>query len=131
MDLPGELVSTDNYCATLGHKINHNFNYNCTEWFCQHPRHGLIPCITAVTDIPQARLGSLILNSFIFTDFWRDLKRRIKILQIKLEFKATSISFTRINRVKSSISTMATIPATVPRGMRSSYFSSCPTILTC
>ena len=53
MDLPGDLVNTDQYCATLGHKINHHFTYNCTEWFCQHPRHGLIPCITAVRDIQE------------------------------------------------------------------------------
>ena len=53
MDLPGDLVDTQNYRATLGHKINHNFDYNCTEWFFQHPRHGLIPCITAVRDIEE------------------------------------------------------------------------------
>ena len=53
MDLPGDLVDTENYRATLGHKINHNFEYNCTEWFFQHPRHGLIPCITAVRDISE------------------------------------------------------------------------------
>ena len=39
--------------ATLGHKVNHNFTYNCHEWFFQHPRHGLIPCVVANTDIQQ------------------------------------------------------------------------------
>ena len=53
MDLPGDLVDTENYRATLGHKINHNLDYNCTEWFFQHPRHGLIPCITAIRDISE------------------------------------------------------------------------------
>ena len=55
MDLPGDLINTENYRATLGHKINHNFEYNCTEWFFQHPRHGLIPCITAVRDIEEGQ----------------------------------------------------------------------------
>ena len=32
IDLPGELVYTEKYCATLGHKMNHHFNYNCKEW---------------------------------------------------------------------------------------------------
>ena len=44
IDLPGPLVDTDNYCATLGHKMNHSFDYNCVEWFFEHPRHGVVPC---------------------------------------------------------------------------------------
>ena len=52
LDLPGELVQLEHYCATLGHKINHSFHYNCTEWFFQHPRHGLIPSVVATQHIP-------------------------------------------------------------------------------
>ena len=33
--------------------MNHNFDYNCTEWFFQHPRHGTIPCALADRDIRQ------------------------------------------------------------------------------
>ena len=55
IDLPGDLIHTTNYCATLGHKMNHNFEYNCSEWFFDHPRHGTIPCAVAITDIPSGR----------------------------------------------------------------------------
>ena len=55
IDIPGDLIYLENYCATLGHKINHNFEYNCTEWFFQHPRHGLIPCTKAVKDIKEGQ----------------------------------------------------------------------------
>jgi len=51
--LPGDLIYLDNYCATLGHKINHSFVYNCTEWFFKHPRHDLIPCTKAIRDISK------------------------------------------------------------------------------
>ena len=36
-----------------GHKMNHSFDYNCSEWFFDHPRHGTIPCVLAVRDISQ------------------------------------------------------------------------------
>lgn len=51
MDIPAASVPTAAYRATLGHKINHDFIYNCTEWFFEHPRHGLIPCTRAARDI--------------------------------------------------------------------------------
>ena len=33
IDLPGDLIYMENYCATVGHKMNHNFSYNCKEWW--------------------------------------------------------------------------------------------------
>ena len=33
IDLPGDLIYTENYRATLGHKMNHSFEPNCTEWY--------------------------------------------------------------------------------------------------
>jgi len=53
IDLPGDLIYLENYCATLGHKVNHSFVYNCTEWFFKHPRHDLIPCTKAIRDIQE------------------------------------------------------------------------------
>jgi len=44
MNIPEEFVSLKNYCATLGHKMNHSFTPNCYEWFFDHPRFGVIPC---------------------------------------------------------------------------------------
>lgn len=51
IDLPGDLIYTNNYCATLGHKMNHSFQPNCTEWFVDHPRFGIIPCAKATRPI--------------------------------------------------------------------------------
>jgi len=51
IDLPGDLIYLENYRATLGHKMNHCFDYNCTEWFFAHPRHGVIPCVTSLRNI--------------------------------------------------------------------------------
>ena len=51
----GDLIYLENYRATLAHKINHNFHYNCTEWFFQHPRHGLIPSIIATSDLEKGQ----------------------------------------------------------------------------
>ena len=53
VDLPGELIHLDNYCATLGHKMNHSFDHNCTEWFFSHPIHGVIPCAVAARDLGE------------------------------------------------------------------------------
>ena len=33
MDIPASHLETSTYCATLGHKVNHCFVYNCTEWW--------------------------------------------------------------------------------------------------
>ncbi|TRY63804.1 hypothetical protein TCAL_15195 [Tigriopus californicus] len=51
MNIPLEYVSLENYCATLGHKVNHSFEPNCTEWFIDHPRFGVIPCERTSKDI--------------------------------------------------------------------------------
>ena len=32
MDIPVSHLETSSYSATLGHKVNHCFVYNCTEW---------------------------------------------------------------------------------------------------
>eukprot|EP00096_Caligus_rogercresseyi_P013242 TRINITY_DN5916_c0_g1_i2.p1 TRINITY_DN5916_c0_g1~~TRINITY_DN5916_c0_g1_i2.p1 ORF type:complete len:280 (-),score=33.01 TRINITY_DN5916_c0_g1_i2:80-919(-) len=51
MNIPEELTSLTKYCASLGHKMNHSFEPNCTEWFFHHPRFGIIPCERALRDI--------------------------------------------------------------------------------
>ena len=73
LDLPyiifiiiGDLIYLENYRATLAHKINHNFHYNCTEWFFQHPRHGLIPSIIATSDIEKGQELYLHYGKYVF-----------------------------------------------------------------
>ncbi len=51
MDIPEDCIDTNNYCATLGHKLNHSFQPNCEEWFFDHPRFGLLPCERTLRDI--------------------------------------------------------------------------------
>ena len=31
--------------------MNHSFSANLSEWFCEHPRFGVIPCERATRDI--------------------------------------------------------------------------------
>lgn len=44
MNIPPQYVPLESYCSTLGHKVNHSFEPNCSEWFIDHPRFGVIPC---------------------------------------------------------------------------------------
>ena len=70
MDIPSEYVSLDNYCATLGHKINHSFRPNCEEWFFDHPRFGLVPCERAKKDI-KVVMGRVLPQSWAeFARLW-------------------------------------------------------------
>jgi len=53
MDLPPEFHSSENYTATLGHKLNHSFVPNC-EWSnAVHPCYGLVPSVVAMMDIKE------------------------------------------------------------------------------
>lgn len=51
MDLPQEFISTENYRASLGHKINHSFAPNCAWDVVEHPVFGRIPRIVTLRDI--------------------------------------------------------------------------------
>lgn len=51
MDIPEDCVSLSSYRATLGHKVNHSFVPNCSEWFFDHPRFGVVPCERTVRDV--------------------------------------------------------------------------------
>ena len=39
------------YCATLAHKTNHSFLPNCQFLVFDHPKFGLVPCISTIADI--------------------------------------------------------------------------------
>ena len=45
MDMPAQYRATENYCATVAHKINHSFNPNCRFSKYIHPMFGPIPCV--------------------------------------------------------------------------------------
>ena len=43
--------SSSAYCATLAHKTNHSFLPNTQFLVFDHPKFGLIPCISTIADI--------------------------------------------------------------------------------
>ena len=51
LDIPDSCLSTDVYCATLGHKANHSFVPNATFDLIDHPRFGLIRALSSLEDI--------------------------------------------------------------------------------
>ena len=51
IDIPVWAQSSAAYCATLAHKTNHSFLPNCQFLVFDHPKFGLIPCISTVADL--------------------------------------------------------------------------------
>ena len=53
LDIPERFRSLDTYCASLAHKTNHSFLPNSQFLVFDHPKYGLIPCISAISDIAK------------------------------------------------------------------------------
>jgi len=51
LDIPKEFLSSSCYSASLAHKTNHSFNPNCQFQVFDHPRWGIVPCISTIKDI--------------------------------------------------------------------------------
>merc|ERR1712038_994202 len=54
IDIPTEPINyrlLSNYCATLGHKTNHSFLPNAEFVVYDHPKYGVVPCLTSNHDI--------------------------------------------------------------------------------
>ena len=45
--------STDAYCASLAHKVNHSFNPNAKFDVFNHPKFGLIPSVRTTMDLSE------------------------------------------------------------------------------
>ena len=52
MDIPVKFQTSDTYVATVAHKMNHSFNYNCEFSDLTHPIYGYIPCTITTKHIP-------------------------------------------------------------------------------
>jgi len=50
IDIPEDMRSVTQYCATLAHKANHSFTPNCRWGRVDHPRFGLIISLVALRD---------------------------------------------------------------------------------
>ena len=53
MDLPPKYHSSDDYTATLAHKLNHSFVPNCRWSNMEHPCYGLVPAILTLEMIKE------------------------------------------------------------------------------
>ena len=53
LDIPDEMISLENYRATLGHKVCHSFVPSCEFDNFQHPRFGPIKCIATIRPIAK------------------------------------------------------------------------------
>ena len=53
LDVPQCYNQLDNYCATLGHKVNHLSSPNCEYTFYDHPRFGEIKAIRTLGDVSK------------------------------------------------------------------------------
>jgi len=53
MDIPTHLRSTNRYCATLAHKVNHSFQPNCQFGLYHHPMYGTVPCVTTISQVAK------------------------------------------------------------------------------
>ena len=53
MDLPPKYHSSEQYTATLAHKLNHSFVPNCRWSNMEHPCYGLVPAILTLEPIKE------------------------------------------------------------------------------
>ncbi|GAM18508.1 hypothetical protein SAMD00019534_016830 [Acytostelium subglobosum LB1] len=53
IDIPPEWSTSDKYCASLGHKANHDLNNNTVYRSCYHPRFGDIKCVRSIRAIAK------------------------------------------------------------------------------
>lgn len=51
MDIPQKYQRSENYSATLAHKLNHSFDPNCWWDNAEHPVHGLVPAIRTLKSV--------------------------------------------------------------------------------
>jgi len=51
IDIPEQFRSLVNYCAALAHKTNHSFVPNSEFMVYDHPRWGVIPCISSIHSV--------------------------------------------------------------------------------
>ena len=77
IDIPTEPVNyrlLENYCATLAHKTNHSFLPNA-EFVCyDHPKYGVVPCLTSNHDIQAGNIKRAWLLKLCSSDLFHFVK---------------------------------------------------------
>merc|ERR1719323_2200388 len=53
IDIPVWAQDTKQYCGSLAHKCNHSFTPNGQFVVFDHPKFGLIPCVSTISDIQE------------------------------------------------------------------------------
>jgi len=66
IDIPAMYQSSEDYTATLAHKVNHSFITNCEFTNFCHPCYGLLPAIVTTTDVAK--------DEELFTNYSLDMK---------------------------------------------------------
>ena len=72
IDIPGKYQDSQDYTATLAHKVNHSFSTNCEFTNFCHPCYGLLPAIIATSDVAK--------DEELFTNYSLDMKVGHEIL---------------------------------------------------
>jgi len=67
LDIPVKFRETSNYCATLGHKVNHSFHPNCEFSTLYHPRFGRVRSVVTTKNVKK--------GEELFVDYGYDLIR--------------------------------------------------------
>jgi len=87
IDVPANLISTKNYTATLGHKVNHAFApaANCAYTYLHSPRFGPV---VAVTTVRQVKEGEELTVDYNYPDsvelpWYRDALSTVRSSPIK------------------------------------------------
>ena len=53
IDIPVWAQDTRGYCGSLAHKCNHSFTPNGQFVIFDHPKFGLIPCVSTIADVVE------------------------------------------------------------------------------
>jgi len=86
IDIPIWAQCSSAYCATLAHKTNHSFLPNTQFLVFDHPKFGLIPCISTIADINK---GEEILVAYGYE--WSEAPEWYKLAWSKSKFYRSSI----------------------------------------
>ena len=68
IDIPAWAQTTAGYCGSLAHKCNHSFSPNAQFVVFDHPKFGLIPCVSTIADVAQGeevQLSSAVASGII------------------------------------------------------------------
>ena len=82
LDIPSGSERLSQYCATLGHKINHSLNDNAEWALVEHPRFGLIRGINTRKDIKKDDEILINYQMNLLLHIWNLTKLKMQIVSL-------------------------------------------------